>query len=305
MDRAITFHADLSDGLNRRGIHLDEIKRMIKTIPWQTTDHGTRFHVSGPSFEVHCVSEEDEVFVDNVFLNEGRKTTFILFDVDGTLLSSHGVGRAAISSALARVYGTEGPMDTYPFSGKLDPNIIRELMAQAGFSDSVIEKGLQSCLQYYIEELSARMTPRKVTLKPGIRELIAHLHARPHTYLALCTGNIPEGARLKTRMAGLDDYFLTGAFGNDALDRNGLPPVAVRRLQHRLLIRGIPHRTIVIGDAPVDIQSAHHNRNLSVAVATGAHSREELSVYQPHLLVDSFADPSPFFKWMEEILEES
>ena len=43
------------------------------------------------------------------------------------------------------------------------------------------------------------------------------------------TGNLQAGARLKLEAFGLWHYFATGAFGDDAGDRNGLVPVAAAR----------------------------------------------------------------------------
>ena len=51
----------------------------------------------------------------------------ILFDIDGTLLWTDGAGRRAIQQALLDEMGTAGPIDTYRFDGKTDPQIVREL----------------------------------------------------------------------------------------------------------------------------------------------------------------------------------
>ena len=56
----------------------------------------------------------------------------ILFDIDGTLLSSHAAGKRAIRSALLAECGTAGPIDDgYRLDGKTDPQIVRELLAAA------------------------------------------------------------------------------------------------------------------------------------------------------------------------------
>ena len=50
----------------------------------------------------------------------------VLFDVDGTLLSSGRKGLDAFSEALRRTFGTEGAMASFRFEGKLDPVIVLE-----------------------------------------------------------------------------------------------------------------------------------------------------------------------------------
>ena len=44
----------------------------------------------------------------------------ILFDIDGTLLSSLGAGKDAMSQAIEAVYGRELPKDSVPFAGCTD-----------------------------------------------------------------------------------------------------------------------------------------------------------------------------------------
>ena len=56
----------------------------------------------------------------------------ILFDIDGTLLWTDGAGRRAIHHALLDELGTAGPIETYRFDGKTDPQIVRELLTLAG-----------------------------------------------------------------------------------------------------------------------------------------------------------------------------
>src|SRR5947208_12178014 len=50
----------------------------------------------------------------------------VLFDIDGTLLWTDGAGRRAIHRALLEETGTAGPIETYRFDGKTDPQIRSE-----------------------------------------------------------------------------------------------------------------------------------------------------------------------------------
>src|SRR6266545_3559369 len=63
----------------------------------------------------------------------------ILFDIDGTLLWTDGAGRRAIQQALVEEMGTAGPIDTYRFDGKTDPQIVRELMTLAEHPEAEAE----------------------------------------------------------------------------------------------------------------------------------------------------------------------
>jgi phosphoglycolate phosphatase len=55
-----------------------------------------------------------------------------LFDIDGTLVSVRGAGRAAFARALEETYGTAGAIQQFDFRGRTDLSIVHELMAAAG-----------------------------------------------------------------------------------------------------------------------------------------------------------------------------
>ena len=60
----------------------------------------------------------------------------ILFDIDGTLLSTAGAAAAPFRRALEQVFGTSGPMSGYSFAGRTDPQIARDLLKMAGLDES-------------------------------------------------------------------------------------------------------------------------------------------------------------------------
>ena len=58
----------------------------------------------------------------------------VLFDIDGTLLSSSGAGRRAMEAALSLIFGSAGS-PLYRYDGKTDRQIVRELMRAEGHDD--------------------------------------------------------------------------------------------------------------------------------------------------------------------------
>src|SRR5690606_28159031 len=156
----------------------------------------------------------------------------VLFDIDGTILTSDGAPRRAFHRALLEVYGSAGPIATHTFDGKTDPQIARELLSAAGLPDAAIERGLPELWTVYLRELSiefARPTHRS-TVMPGVQPLLDAVEgACDDAVLGLLTGNIQQGATLKLTAAGIRNTFRIGAFGSDCERREGLPPVAVAR----------------------------------------------------------------------------
>src|SRR5213596_2566408 len=88
----------------------------------------------------------------------------VLFDIDGTLLWTDGAGRRAIHRALLDETGTAGPIETYRFDGKTDPQIVRELLALAGHPGAADEACIAAVCRRYVELLSAELAkPARAT----------------------------------------------------------------------------------------------------------------------------------------------
>ncbi|HUP90066.1 MAG TPA: HAD family hydrolase [Longimicrobiales bacterium] len=202
----------------------------------------------------------------------------LLFDIDGTLLSTEGAARVAFHRALIEVFGTTGPIDNHAFDGKTDPQIARELMRLAGLNDALIDAGLPDLWKSYLTGLARELnaTEHRTRVYPGVRELLDALRGETDVVLALLTGNLAQGAQLKLASAGLDDYFAFGAFGSDCEQRTGLPPVAVERAK-ATVGRGFEGKdVVVIGDTPSDVRCGEALGVFALGVATGRHSTETL-----------------------------
>lgn len=215
----------------------------------------------------------------------------VLFDVDGTLVTARGAGRAAFARALGTVFGTAGAVETYDFRGKTDPRIVFDLMADAGFDEAAIRARLEAFFASYVRELETLLVDgARVTVLPGVVDLVRRLSAREDAMVGLLTGNIEAGARIKLRPTGLLSLFRVGAYGSDDLDRRRLPAIACARAR-ALVGHEFPfERVTIIGDTPLDVDCARACGALAVAVATGFHPAEELAACGPDLLFADLAD---------------
>lgn len=214
-----------------------------------------------------------------------------LFDVDGTLVRTKGAGRRAMGRVLREVYGVSGPVEAYDMRGKTDPQIVFDLMAAAGISETVVRERLAYFFGRYAEVLEAEVEAGDgVELLPGVSELIRQLAPRPDAVVGLLTGNIEAGARIKLAPTGLLPYFKVGAYGSDDPDRNKLPAVALRKTEALLGRSFDPSRVVVIGDTPLDIHCARAFGASAVSVATGQHRAEELAAHSPDALFADLSD---------------
>ncbi len=215
----------------------------------------------------------------------------ILFDVDGTLLSTNGQAGRAIGFALRATFGTAGPIEGYAFAGKTDPQIVFELTALAGLRRADVEPRLDEVFDRYCGRLSSVLGPENTRALPGVREILDRLGERSDIAVGLLTGNIRRGAEIKLRAVGLADRFATGAFGSDREDRNLLVPVARERAQETWGADFAGADTVVVGDAEADVRCARAGGARSVAVASSKTPKETLAALAPDVLLDSLDSP--------------
>jgi phosphoglycolate phosphatase len=216
----------------------------------------------------------------------------ILFDIDGTLLSTNGAAKRAFERALLEVYGTAGPIETHRFDGKTDPQIARELLRLAELSDQEIDRGLPHLYDAYLHGMALEVAQPEYSthVYVGVRELLDELRQRDDLLVGLLTGNIAAGATLKLQSAALDHYFGFGAFGSDSERRDELPAIAVERARARTGRSFRGKDVVIIGDTPSDITCGRSIGVTAIGVCTGRHTRTELANEGADLVFDDFAD---------------
>jgi phosphoglycolate phosphatase len=226
----------------------------------------------------------------------------VLFDIDGTLLNSGGVGRASMQRALSEVFGSPGDA-SYRYDGKTDKQIVRDVMRLEGHTDEHIDARMSFLIDRYLDGLKEGIESRKFNVRPlpGVVEILDALEARNDVVLGLLTGNVEAGARAKLSAAGIDpDRFRVNAFGSDHEHRPKLPAIAQRRFGETLGLEVTGDKVVVIGDTPADIECGRELGARAIGVASGHYSVAELEKHSPYAVFESLSDTD---KVLETILD--
>ena len=207
-----------------------------------------------------------------------------LFDLDGTLLNTGGVGLRALERAFAELFEATGIVQAINFGGKTDRAIFRELLNRhhgSNPADDLIDTLASRYLHHLGIEADAIASEMVL---PGVRQLLSLLARRDDALVALGTGNLEEGARLKLARTGLLPYFACGGYGSDAEERSEVLLTGRRRAES-LTGRTIASRDVfVIGDTPLDIAAARKAGFQAVAIATGRPTVADLAAERPDFL---------------------
>ena len=218
----------------------------------------------------------------------------LLFDIDGTLVNTGGAGVESLKATVRNRFRTEDDLRDIEVAGKTDRAIIHDILRK--YRVDPTEENITSFAREYINGLPLSLSRAHGRVLPGIQQLLERLKPQSHIVLALLTGNLQQGAKLKLQHYGLWKFFEFGAFADDHHDRNELGAFAKKRAQlkhgHDFDAADID----VIGDTNHDIFCGNAFGARTIAVATGSWSRERLRACAPDFLFDDLADTDEVIK---------
>jgi phosphoglycolate phosphatase-like HAD superfamily hydrolase len=212
----------------------------------------------------------------------------LLFDIDGTLINSAGAGVQALRDVLREQFGISDNLKGIEIAGRTDRGIVHQILRKQKIEPNEINT--TRFLEQYVELLAVELPQRPGRVLPGVMELLSRLSPRPEVVLALLTGNVERGAKVKLEHYGLWHFFEFGAFADDHHDRNELGAFARQRAREKHGIEFESAAIDVIGDTPHDIACGKAIGARTIAVATGSFSREQLAAYEPERIFDDLAN---------------
>lgn len=214
------------------------------------------------------------------------RPTVLLWDIDGTLLSTGGAGRRAMERAFDRHAGRRDACAAFAFDGMTDRAILRAGLLSIGHDAT--EDAIDALLAIYVEMLAEEMLAASdIRLHHGVIEALDAAARRAGCAVGLGTGNVRAGARAKLTRVGIYERFAFGGFGCDHERRDELLRIGAARGAARLGAPLEACRVVVIGDTPKDIAAAEAIGAESIAVATGRYDLAALAACAPtHLFRD-------------------
>lgn len=226
----------------------------------------------------------------------------LLWDIDGTLLTTGAAGEYALIQTLKNHFKIESKLEGIEIAGRTDKGIAMEILRKYGLPETL--ENVTRFLDSYLEELKSWLPKRQETgrILEGIQTILEIAHQRNDLAQGLLTGNLQKGAHLKLEHYKMMHYFDFGAFSDDHHDRNQLPAFAKQRAEEKFQINFAPENIFVIGDTPHDIACGKVIGAKTIAVATGRFKIEELEKCQPTAVFKDLTHYQDFFAVIDNVV---
>jgi phosphoglycolate phosphatase-like HAD superfamily hydrolase len=203
------------------------------------------------------------------------ETQAVLFDIDGTLISTGGASDRAWKRAFKELHDVDVDVPAVTGKGVPDPEVGR-VVFKAALGREPTEDEANALMRRRLHHLTEEVSNSPgFKVEDGVEELLENL-IDDGVLLGLTTGNVEEAAHIKLARANLNRFFSFGGYGSDSPDRTELTKKALERAK---LVSGDSldlARCFSCGDTPRDVEAGHGAGIRVVGVATGEYTVEQL-----------------------------
>ncbi len=221
--------------------------------------------------------------------------SYVLFDIDGTLIDSRGAGGAALGRALAEEFAIATPR-TVPLHGQTDLGVFSQLLELNGLADT--RENFERLSAAYFARLPQELQRRNGRILPGVRDILAELRGIDGCHVGLLTGNLPISAQMKLEHFGLWKAFDFGIFGDLVAYRPDLSVPTMAAVNNRSGQEVPAECIIVVGDTPLDVALARAMRARCLAVCTGGFTADELMAAGACRAVEDLSHTENLVNWI-------
>ncbi len=214
-----------------------------------------------------------------------------LFDVDETLVHTGGAGARSWNAAFEKLHAVSADIGAHTSAGETDPQVGRATFRGVLGREPTAAELDALYAQYLLHLADDIWTSKQYAVLPGADSLLVRL-GEAGVILGLVSGAMEGAARTKLMPAKLNRFFIFGAYGSDSPDRPELTKLAIQKAG-RLHEDLAPAEVSVLGDTPHDVDAANAAGAVSIGVATGRYSTDELAAAGADEVVESLEDAFP------------
>ncbi len=211
----------------------------------------------------------------------------VIFDLDQTLVDFIPIHDRAIHELFKRYFDVDAKLTDIDFAGRSLAENFLELSRLKNIPENQIAHNSKALLNAY-ETIFSKIIPPRASkyILPGVKQLLDELSRTEHL-VVLYTGDSAAIVSQVFKATGLGKYFKFAVYGTESKTRVDMAKLAVRKAES---LTGRSFRgkdVVIIGDSLRDIECGKEINALTIAVATGFRSKEDLRRSQPDYLFDN------------------
>ena len=208
----------------------------------------------------------------------------VIFDLDQTLVDLLPIHDEATQESFRRVFGVDARLSETDFAGRSLSENFAALARLKNVPEEIFREKSHELLANY-EIVFGESIPEDASryILPGAKELLEAL-SKTDNLMVLYTGDSPGIVSRVFAATNLGRYFKFCFYGTEVNTRADMVRLAVEKAE-KLTSRKFKNKDIVIiGDSIRDIECGQQFNALTIAVATGFHSEEDLLKHKPDYL---------------------
>jgi phosphoglycolate phosphatase len=224
----------------------------------------------------------------------------IIFDLDQTLVDFISVHNEVTRRLFKKFFNTDTRLNDIDFAGKSLTDSFQELARFKNIPEDIFQKKSQQLLENYETTFSQSLPAEAARyVLPGAGELLSALSKTDHV-VALYTGDSPGIVHAVFGATGLSKYFKFCFYGTEVENRADMVKLAIEKAEKLTGRKFRDKNVVIIGDSTRDIECGKLFNALTVAVATGFHSRGQLLAAGPDYLFTDLKDYRKVLKAIEQ-----
>ena len=227
-----------------------------------------------------------------------NRIKLVVFDIAGTTVKDNGEIAIAFADAL-KEFGYDVPKSKInPLMGYKKPEAIRIMVNEFEHDkQKVSEDYIDDIHRLFLTNMIAHYeAAEKLELLPNVNKLFTFLKSK-EIKIGLDTGFSHDITEVIMRKLGwLKDGVVDYVVSSDEVPAGRPQPYMIQRMMEQA---GIMHplQVIKIGDTEVDVQEGKNAGCLySIAVTTGAFSRQDLEPYKPSYILNDLIELLPLIE---------
>lgn len=225
----------------------------------------------------------------------------VIFDLDQTLIDLISVHDATVQELFQRYFGVDASLREIDFAGRSLTENLAELARLKGVAHSEFIEKSKLLLESYEKTFQSKIPPIVSNyILPGVKPLLEELSKTPNS-VVLYTGDSPGVTQRILQVTGLGKYFRFSVYGTEAGSRVELAQMAIKKAEQLTGFRFEGKDVVIVGDSVRDVECGKQLNALTIAVATGFHSEEELASKKPDYLFKNLEDYRRVLKIIDEI----